>query len=273
MFIEALRESLRYPVIWVAGAAFAAFEAGRLVLALGGDEFFAPRLLVLGTLVLPFLLAGVYGTLREADPSFRRFLAAGVAGYFRVLLPGLVAAFAGALAALVVFVPLSLITGTTAPGLAAPAVLAVMLAVGIVFVFYDTAACFEDRGVFASLRRSAELVAARPGATLAFVLTIVAVLAVTGFALSVAWTAVLFDRLEPLATMTPEELAALGSGGFTAMAGPDGIALGAICYGLFVMLSFVLATTYKARVFRALADETPAEAQGVYDEKGRWYRY
>ena len=74
-------------------------------------------------------------------------------------------------------------------------------------------------------------------------------------------------------TATPAEIAEFGAAEFTKIAGPEGIALGAALYGLFVLFSFVLITGYKARLYRALAEETPTEPQGVYDEKGRYYKY
>ena len=114
MLFEALRDSVRYPVIWLAGAGYAVPAALQLVLTLQGETFFSVRLAVLEYLALPFLLAGVYGVLREADSSPRRLLDEGIRNYFRVLLPALVVAFAAVLLLFALFVPLSLLGGTGA---------------------------------------------------------------------------------------------------------------------------------------------------------------
>lgn len=271
MLADALRDGARYPVIWLAGGVYAALEAVLLWLALAGETFFSTRLLVLEYLLLPFLLAGAYGVLRESDGSPRRLLAEGVKNYFRVLLPALVVAFALGVLLLVLVAPLSAVGG--AVDLIAVAAIAVVVPVAILLSLYDTAACFEGLGVFASLRRSASLVLAHLGAVMLFLVTTIAVLGLLGLALAVAWTAALFPRLEPLATMPASEVAALGQAGFAEMIGSGGTALAAACYAIFVLAAFVLVTTYKARIFRSVAESTPTEQVGVYDEKGRWYRY
>jgi hypothetical protein len=273
VLFEALRDSVRYPAIWLAGAGYAALDALQLVLTLQGETFFSVRLLVLEYLALPFLLAGAYGVLREADSSPRRLLEEGVKNYFRVLLPALVVGFAGALLLFALLVPLSVLGGGISTDLAAGAAIAVLIPVAVFLSLYDTAACFEGLGVFASLRRSAALVLAHLWEVIVFLLATVAVLFAVGFALLVAWTTVLFERLEPLTYMPPADLANFGPEEFALMVGPTGIALGALCYGLFILFAFVFVTGYKARLFRSVAEATPAEQVGVYDEKGRYYKY
>lgn len=273
MLAQTVRDMVRYPVIWAGGVTFAAFAAVVLVLSLEGETFFAPRLLVLVYLILPFLIAGAYGVLRDGDPSPRHYISEGVANYFRVLLPALVVAFAAAVVAVLLLVPLSLVAGTAASGLATVAVFGVLVPVVLLLSLYDTAACFEGLGVFASLRRSASLALAHPWEVAAFVIATLAVLTATGFALLVAWTTLLLGRLEPLTTMTPDEVSALTREQLASMLGAGGIALTALCAGLFILVGFLFVTILKARVFRTVAEATPVVEQGEYDEKGRWYRY
>ena len=130
------------------------------MLTLQGETFFSVRLVVLEYLALPFLLAGAYGVLREADSSSRRLLDEGVKNYFRVLLPALMVAFAAVLLLFALFVPLSLVGGAAATDLAIGATIVVLIPVAVFLSLYDTAACFEGLGVFASLRRSVALVLA-----------------------------------------------------------------------------------------------------------------
>jgi hypothetical protein len=274
VLFEALRDSVRYPVIWLAGAGYAVPAALQLVLTLQGETFFSVRLAVLEYLALPFLLAGVYGVLREADSSPRRLLDEGIRNYFRVLLPALVVAFAAVLLLFALFVPLSLLGGTGATDLAIGAAIVVLIPVAVLLSLYDTAACFEGLGVFASLRRSVALVLAHVREVVGFLLTTFGVLFGFGFVLAVGWTTAFFQQLEPLGSMPPAEVAAFEPGQLAAMIGPLGIALGALAYGLFWLFAFVLVTTYKAQVFQSVSTATPpAEPTGEYDEKGRYYRY
>lgn len=273
MLVEALRDSVRYPAIWIAGLGYAALNVGQFMLSLQGETFFSTRLLVLEYLALPFLLAGAYGVLREADSSPRLFLAEGVRNYFRVLLPGIVIGFGAVLLVLALTVLLSLAGGGFSADLAAGAAILIMIPIAFFLSLYDTGACFEGLGVFASLRRSVSLVMAHIREVAVFLFVTIAVLFVVGFFLLLAWTMVLFERLEPLASLTPAEIADFGPAQFTQIAGPDGIALGAALYGVFILFSFVLVAGYKARLYRTLAEATPTDPQGVYDEKGRYYRY
>ncbi len=273
MLFEALRDSVRFPAIWIAGAGYAALDALQLVLTLQGETFFSVRLLVLEYLALPFLLAGAYGVLRESDSSPRRLVSEGIANYFRVLLPALVVGFAAVLLLLVLLAPLSLVGGAVSTDLAAGATIAVMIPVAVFLSLYDTAACFEGLGVFASLRRSVALVLAHLWEVVVFLLTSLAVLFAFGFVLIVAWTTVLYNQLEPLASMPAGELANFGPAQFAQMVGPVGIALAALFYALFILFAFVFVSTYKVRVFRSVAGATPVVQQGEYDEKGRYYRY
>lgn len=273
MLGQAVRESIRYPGVWAAGGAFGLVAAAQLVLMLDGESFFSPRLLVFEALLLPFLLGGAYGALGNDDPSPRRFLTNGVANYFRVLLPALVAGFAVSIVVLALFVPLSLITGTSAIGPGAVAVLVVVVPVAIVLALYDIVACMEGLGVFAALRRSAMLVLAHPGEVIAFLFTILAAVGATGIALMTAWTAILYDRLLPLASIPPADAASFEPGQIAAMVGAEGVVLAALCWAVLCLVTFVLVTTCKVRVFRAVSAATPPGPKGEYDEKGRWYKY
>ncbi len=273
MLFEALRDSVRFPAIWLAGAGYAALDALQLVLTFQGETFFSVRLLVVEYLILPFLLAGAYGVLREQDSSPRRLAAEGVRNYFRVLLPALVVGFAAVVLLAVLFVPLSALGGAVSTDLAAGATLAIMIPIAVFLSLYDTAACFEGLGVFASLRRSAALVLAHIWEVVVFLLTSLAVLFAFGFVLLVGWTTVLYTRLEPLASMPPADLTGFGPAQFALILGPEGIALTALCYAVFILFAFVFVTTYKVRVFTSVAGATPVVQQGEYDEKGRYYKY
>ncbi len=273
MLFEALRDSIRYPAVWIAAAGYGALDVVQLVLSLQGETFFSVRLMIVEYLLLPFLLAGAYGVLREQDSSIGLFGTEAVRNYFRVLLPGLVLAFVSVVVLFLLLIPLSILGLGLTADLVAGATLAIMIPVLFFSFLYDTAACFEGLGVFASLRRSFTLVLAHIWEVGVFILTILAVLLGLAFVFLVGWTTLLFEQLSPLASLPANELAGFGPSQLAAMIGTTGLALSALLYGLFVVLSFVLVTAGKARLFRSVADATPPEPEGVYDEKGRYYRY
>ena len=273
MLFEALRDSVRYPAIWLAGAGYAGFDALQLVLSLQGETFFSVRLMVIEYLLLPFLLAGAYGVLREQKSSIKLLAREGVRNYFRVLLPGLVLGFGATLLLFLLVTPLSLFGLGLSTDLVAGVALAVLIPIVFFSALYDTAACFENLGVFASLRRSFALVVAHIWELLVFLLATLSVLLGLGFLLLLTWTTVLYERLAPLASLPAAELAGFGPGQLAAMVGTMGVVLAAVLYAAFILLAFVLVTSYKARLYRAVAEATPPEPQGIYDEKGRYYRY
>ena len=110
------------------------------------------------------------------------------------------------------------------------------------------------------------------GSVLVFYLTNIVVFAVLGFAALFAWTALLVDKLEPLVSMSPEELQAVMPEDILALIGTEGIWITAIVYAVVIVLFSVFLYAYKASFFRNHAGAVQAE-QGEYDEKGRWYKY
>ncbi|NLX48660.1 MAG: hypothetical protein GXY82_02055 [Methanospirillum sp.] len=273
MLVEAFRESFGHPEVWLAGVIFGALDAIQLMLSFQGETFISVRLRVLVYLVLPFLLAGAYGVLGARQSSVRLFAAEGVRHYFRVLLPGLVVGFGVLLLALVLILAIAIGGTAVSPGLLSVASAAVLIPVAFVFFLYDTAAVIESLGVFASLRRSATLVLACPGRVVASVIMILFALLSAGLLVSLGWTLLFFDRLEPLASISVEEAASFTIPDLAGMVGPEGVALLIVLYGLFVVFAFVLVASCKARLFEDLANKAPPEPEGVYDEKGRYYRY
>ncbi len=183
MLFEALRDSVRYPVVWIAAVVYAALDVVQLVLSLQGETFFSVRFMVIEYLLLPFLLAGAYGVLRDRDSSFHLFGTEAVKNFFRVLLPGLVLAFLAIIVLFLLVLPLSILGIDLTVDLVTGATLAIMIPVLFFSFLYDTAACFEGLGVFASLRRSFALVLAHIWQVVVFILTILAVLLGLAFVL------------------------------------------------------------------------------------------
>jgi hypothetical protein len=151
-----------------------------------------------------------------------------------------------------------------------------MIPIVILTFFYDTAAVFEEKKVFDSIRRSIHLVMTHMNDVIAFLFICAAIIIGIIFMLMIIWEAFLYDKLEPitrynetqLQTFTPEQL--------MAMIGPGGMWITAVVLfiGVFLLLPFLY--SYKACFFRKLTRGTPIIQQpttGEFDSKGRWYKY
>ncbi|WP_221056739.1 hypothetical protein [Methanoculleus chikugoensis] len=261
----------QHPVLWSVGLVMGALAVLNLVIPIYGGAFYTEPLALLQVLVTPFLAGGVYGTIRAENFSVGEFVQSGKTYYFRILLPALVIFFAVILTIILLAIPLALI-GAGAAATMAPLLLGVILSIAFFTFFYDTVAVFEETGVFESIRRSIEFVMNNLGSVLVFYLTNIVVFAVLGFLALFAWTALLLEKLEPLTTMSPDELQAVMPEDLLALIGTEGIWITAIVYAVVIVLFSVFLYAYKASFFRNHAGVSQMQ-QGEYDEKGRWYKY
>ncbi|KLK87761.1 hypothetical protein SZ63_09065 [Methanoculleus sediminis] len=261
----------KHPVLWSIGLVMGALAVLNLVIPVYGGAFYTEPLALLQVLLTPFLAGGVYGTIRAENFSFSEFVRSGKTYYFRILLPALVIFFAVILTIVLLMIPLALLGAGAAANMAA-LLFGVILSIAFFTFFYDTVAVFEETGVFESIRRSIEFVMNNLGSVLVFYLVNIAVFAALGFAALFAWTALLLDKLEPLVSMSPEELQAVMPEDLLALIGTEGIWITAIVYAVVIVLFSVFLYAYKASFFRNHAG-TPQVQQGEYDEKGRWYKY
>jgi uncharacterized membrane protein len=259
---------LRHPIIWSIGLVMGVFLLAAAVIGIHGEVFYVEPLTLLFFLVVPFLAAGIYGAIKKETFSFGEFLRSGKTHYFRVLLPGLVIFFAVILTFFLLMIPLTLM-GAGAAAIGAPLIFGVLISIVFFTCFYDTVAVFEETGVFESIRRSVEFVMNNLGRTILFYLVNVVVFLVLWFVGSFVWTALLIDKLEPLVGMSPAELQTVD---LLAIIGTDGVwAISVVTAVVFVLFgTFMYA--YKVSFFRNHAIGVYMQ-QGVYDEKGRWFKY
>lgn len=261
----------QHAVLWSVGLVMGALAVLDLVIPVYGGAFYTEPLAILQALVIPFLAGGVYGMVKGEAFSVGEFMQSGKTYYFRILLPALVIFFGVILTVFLLAIPLALL-GAGAAANMVPLLFGVILSIAFFTFFYDTAAVFEEAGVFESIRRSVEFVMNNLGSVLVFYLTNIVVFAVLGFLALFAWTALLVDKLEPLVSMSPEELQAVMPEDILALIGTEGIWITAIVYAVVIVLFSVFLYAYKASFFRNHAGAVQAE-QGEYDEKGRWYKY
>jgi hypothetical protein len=273
MFIDALKLIRRMPALFIPGVLIGVLDAIQIWFSLTGETFFAPRLLGLELVLMPFAFAAMYGAIKADDASLMSLLREGSRNYFRVLLPGLLVAVGVVAIAVIATGLMAVLTQTESVGLIVLVMLLVMMVVGLLTIFYDTAAVFEEQSVFNAIRRSIEVVTGAPMAVIRYLG--VAVLVAVGVAvpLLLIWTAVLYQQLAPIATMTTTEAAAFTPDQLLTMIGTNGAVLTTVLYFVGFLLLFTLMTTYKALLFKEVAVVKPVEPQGEYDEKGRYYRY
>jgi len=167
MVLESLKGALgllRHPAIWSVGLVAGVALFATTIIATSGGAFYTQPLMLLLSLVVPFLAAG-----STAQSGMRRSprmhsCNRGKTYYFRILLPGLLIFFATLLTAFLLAIPLTLLGGSVAAG-AAPLLFGVLVSIVFFTFFYDTVAVFEGTNVFESIRRSIEFVMNNLGAS------------------------------------------------------------------------------------------------------------
>jgi len=268
---------LRAPAAWLPGIMLGCIAAAAVLVQFHLGIFLAERLLVIPLAVLPFFMAGLLHLAKSPEKTLRVFFEGGVAGYFRVLLPILVIFFAIVLTILLIMVPLFIL----GPGTQALTLVVITVPISILFFtfFSDTAAVFEGKPVFESIRRSVEFVLMNSRACLLFYLISLGIAALIGFAMMLAWTAGLYERLVPLAGMTPEDMQAFTIADFNSLLGADGTLVTALILFSGLAVAFSLLYAFKACFFRDTAGKAgngegkTVPGEGEYDSKGRYYRY
>ena len=273
---EALNLLTRLPSLWIPGIVGGILTAALwLTLNLSGT-FFAGRLLVIFGLVLLLFTTGLLVIIRNNEGDLRTMISGGISYYFRVLLPQIIIIFGIMLIVTLVMVTFSLIGGLSDIGMVTALTIGFMIPIVILTFFYDTAAVFEERKVFDSIRRSIQLVMLHINDVIAFLLICAAITIGVIFMLMIIWEAFLFDKLEPitrynetqLQTFTPEQLIAI--------IGPGGMWITAGILFIGVVLLLPLLYSYKACFFRKLIRGAPVAHQpttGEFDSKGRWFKY
>jgi hypothetical protein len=231
---------------------------------------------VISALVLHLFTTGVLVIVRNRDGNTRTLLEGGFRYYFRVLLPQMVIIFCVMLVLTVIMITFGIVASTSDPGILTALTVGFMIPAVILTFFYDTAAVFEDRKVFESIRRSIHLVRTHFNDVIAFLIVCAAVIIGITFMLMIIWEASLYTHLEPITRYNETQLQEFTPDQFIALIGPDGIWITAIVFFIGVFLLVPLLYSYKACFFRKLAGGAFISQQvttGEYDSKGRWYKY
>ena len=276
MAIGSLKDALgllRHPTTWSVGLIVGGFTFAAAATAILGEVLYSEPLALLLFLVVPFFAGGIYGAARSGTFSSGVFVESGKTYYFKILLPGLVIFFATFLTIFLLAIPIALL-GAGAIVSMVPLTFGVLASIVFLTFFYDTVAVFEETNVFESIRRSIEFVMNNLGRTLLFYLINFIAFVVLWFAGSFAWTMLLADKLEAITSMNPAEIAEMMPQDILALVGTDGMWLIAGITAVVVVLFSAFLYAYKVSFFQnhSVARSTRMP-QGVYDEKGRWYKY
>jgi len=280
MAITELKEAIlllkRMPSLWIPGIVGGILAAALWVTLNLSGNFFASRLLVIFGLVLLLFTTGMLVIIRNNEGDLRTMLAGGIRYYFRVLLPQLIIIFGVMLIFTLVMVTFSLIGASSDISMVTALTLGFMIPIVLLTFFYDTAAVFEERKVFESIRRSIQLVMTHISDVITFLLVCAAISIGIIFILMIIWEAFLYDRLEPITLYNETQLQTFTPDQLIALIGPGGMWITAIILFIGVFLLLPLLHTYKACFFRKLARGATIIQQpttGDYDSKGRWYKY
>jgi hypothetical protein len=280
MAITELKEAItllkQLPSLWIPGVVGGILTAALWITLNLSGTFFAGRLLVIFGLVLLLFTTGLLVIIRNNEGDIRTMLTGGIRYYFRVLLPQLIIIFGVILIFTLVMVTFSLIGAPSDVGMVTALTVGFMIPIVILTFFYDTAAVFEDRKVFDSIRRSIQLVMTHINDVIAFLFFCAAIIIGIIFLLMIIWEAFLYDKLEPITRYNETQLQAFTPEQLNAMIGPGGMWITAVILFIGVFLLLPLLYSYKACFFRKLTRGAPVTQQptnGEFDSKGRWYKY
>jgi hypothetical protein len=275
-FKEAVILLIRIPALWIPGVIGGFLAATLFVIYNFSGAFYAGRLLILSGLVLLLFTTGMLATIKKNEGNIRTLLEGSSRYYFRVLLPQLIIIFTVILIVTFVMITLSFISASSDFSSITALTLGFLIPLIVLTIFYDTAAIFEDRKVFDSIRRSVQLVMThlREVITFLFVCAVISIGII--FSLMIVWEAFLYDKLEPITRYNETQLQTFSPDQLITIIGPGGMWITVIILFIGFFLLIPLLFSYKACVFRKLTRETviiQQETNGEYDSKGRWYKY
>lgn len=276
---EALRSIVRYPLILLSGVWVGCIVAAVEYCMFNGLDFYGETIGFFGVIVFPFFVGASYEMIRRDDGSLSAYGAGGLSRYFAVLLPGAFLTFFGIIAVMILTFLLAIIGGGNDETLMMIGVFWIFIPLMFFFFFYDTSAVFEEKKVFESLVRSVVFVRSRPFQVIAFycgcfVLLIVLFMVSAFVGSAFLAGSMVFDPsldMNTLLNMTVEEQQNLiGEEGMNLI-----IVLYAVVAGIFTAILLPFKAAFFRRHVQGVSETNPEDRkqEGVYDEKGRWYKY
>jgi len=279
MSLPALRDAIDLlvsrPALWLPGIACGTLAALIWIVLSAAGLFYAARLFVLTLLAAVFFIATLYLAIRQDGTNVTDLLKGSAAYYFRLVTPTLVIAFEIALVYVLVILTLAVAGLQPDAGIMTFLTFGVTLPTIMLTFFYDCAAILDDRKTFESIQRSIEVVTANLFSVITFYIGCFLIFCAVSFAIFVAWTAALAEKLEPITAYNETQIANFTPDMIVSLIGQDGMLVTAACIFAAVTILVPLLYTYKACFYRLISGTTLPIQQtiGEYDSKGRWYKY
>jgi hypothetical protein len=248
-------------------------------LSFSGGQFIAGKLLFLGAVIFPFLVAGALGCMKTGDYSVGMFARSAIRYYFPVLLPVIVVIAIIFLLLLLFSIPFAIAGLGSDPAMIGGLFIGIIVPV-LLFAFYsDNVAVTEDLKILGTLKRSMILASRSFLAVLGCLITSMIAAGVLGIVLATVWGMILADKFAPYINLGYAEqqkvFSGFGLADWQKILGSDGILVTAVILGLYTMVMVVFFILLKHQSYRhvcSIPEITPPTV-GEYDEKGRWYKY
>lgn len=276
---EALRAYVKMPVVWVTGVVAALAVLAVYFLSYYVSETAGLAALVVFFFIFPYFLAGTYGVLIDNNKKKGAFRIYARYGFRRCLFPNI-------LLVLLTWFLTNLVTVLLlAFGVSPELSLYISLFVVIPLVFFcyfaDITAIRHNLTMGQAVKDSARRVALGSFSITVFYLMNIAIIFLASFVLSMVMSFVGFEALMPLTEMGEEALLALTPEELvTLVMTPDIILASFVSLAITAFIFVPFFVSYKTYFFKRMlsvyngtSSHRPAEEDGEYDEKGRWFKY
>ena len=276
---QAIKAYGKMPHVWISGIFSAAAILLTYYLAYAVNEVAGLAVMVLFFFAFPYVLAGTYGVLIDNNKKKGAFKIYARYGFRRCLFPNI-------LLVLLTWFLMNLVTTLlllfgVSPELSLYISLFVVIPLVFFCYFADITAIRHNLTMGQAVKDSARRVALGSFSITAFYLMNIAVIFFASFFMSFVMSVVGFEALLPLAEISEEALTAMPLEELTALVlTPEIIWASVISLAVTALVFVPFFVSYKTYFFKWMltnysgsAVHRPAEEDGEYDEKGRWFKY
>ncbi|HJJ88399.1 MAG TPA: hypothetical protein O0X88_03840 [Methanocorpusculum sp.] len=276
---QAVKAYGKMPHVWISGIFSALAILLTYYLAFTVSEVAGLAVMVIFFFAFPYILAGTYGVLIDNNKKKGAFKIYARYGFRRCLFPNI-------LLVLLTWFLMNLATSLLLIfGVSPEMALYVSLFVVIPLVFFcyfaDITAIRHNLTMGQAVKDSAKRVSAGSFSITAFYLMNIALLFFASFFMSLVMSFVGFEALMPLTELTEEAVASMPLEELTALVlTPEVIFATVISLAVTALVFVPFFVSFKTYFFKRMltvyngsAYHRPAEEEGEYDEKGRWFKY
>ncbi len=276
---QAVKAYGKMPLVWISGIFSALAILLTYYLAFTVSEVAGLAVMVIFFFAFPYILAGTYGVLIDNNKKKGAFKIYARYGFRRCLFPNI-------LLVLLTWFLMNLATSLLLIfGVSPEMALYVSLFVVIPLVFFcyfaDITAIRHNLTMGQAVKDSAKRVSAGSFSITAFYLMNIALLFFASFFMSLVMSFVGFEALMPLTELTEEAVASMPLEELTALVlTPEVIFATVISLAVTALVFVPFFVSFKTYFFKRMltvyngsAYHRPAEEEGEYDEKGRWFKY